>query len=438
MADNYTKNCTVFPSVVRADGRSVKITIHPLYEHIRKLLGSAVKIKVFRVDATNVCVIRTIDAVKPSPFTITENGDITVDVACELEGEYIIKVDHTKNDGTVAELTAFHIYALKDDLYCKLPFKGDFHMHSFCSDGYESPAYVAAGCRMHGMDFMALTDHKLYAPSLTAIEEMRKFNCDMLVLPGEEIHLNGCPAHLLNFGGSKSINEMAFSDEEKYRAEVQEYIKKLPYDYDDNTMFEIAAGEWVFDRIAECGGISLFCHPFWRPMRKGHIGDDLINAHLERGKFDALEVFGGFYVPDIEGNMLSMTRFYQEIANGKKYAPVGVSDAHGTDERLAGWYFTIVFAEKLDFESIKDAIKNSMCVAVQHLPGVYPLIAGSFRLVQFAYFLMREFYPMHDELCRVEGEIMRRALAENEPDAADLMAKRSGTVSHYINSFHGK
>ena len=41
-------------------------------------------------------------------------------------------------------------------------------MHSHYSDGQESPAYVAAACRREGLDFMALTDHGQYKPSLEA------------------------------------------------------------------------------------------------------------------------------------------------------------------------------------------------------------------------------------------------------------------------------
>ena len=75
-----------------------------------------------------------------------------------------------------------------------------------------------------------------------------------------------------------------------------------------------------------------------------------------------------------------------------------------------------------------------MCVAVHHIPGEKPIVAGSFRLVRYAYFLLREFYPHHDELCRVEGEIMRRALAGLEPDARADMSSRKGTVTNYISS----
>ena len=160
----------------------------------------------------------------------------------------------------------------------------------------------------------------------------------------------------------------------------------------------------------------------------------MVDAIYERAKFDAVEVFGGFDRPDVEFNMLSMVRFYEEKAKGKTFAPVGVSDAHGSDERLAGWYFTIVFVPQLDFASVSEAIKNSMCVAVHHIPGEKPIVAGSFRLAKYAQFLLREFYPAHDELCRIEGEIMRRALAGKEPEAAKYMSDKRGVVANFIAS----
>ena len=35
-----------------------------------------------------------------------------------------------------------------------------------------------------------------------------------------------------------------------------------------------------------------------------------------------------------------------------------ISDSHGCDGDLTGWFYTIVFAEKLEFESIAAAIRR--------------------------------------------------------------------------------
>ena len=49
-------------------------------------------------------------------------------------------------------------------------------------------------------------------------------------------------------------------------------------------------------------------------------------------------------------------------------------------------------------------------VAVSSNYGGYPLIYGDHRLAKNANFLLREFYPEHDEICEVEGTVMLQVL----------------------------
>ena len=130
--------------------------------------------------------------------------------------------------------------------------------------------------------------------------------------------------------------------------------------------------------------------------------------------------------------MLSVARWQEEQAKGKVIPVAGISDSHGSDGDLSGWYYTIVFAEDLSFESIAKAIRANRSVAVHDIPGTYPLVVGPFRLTKLVFFLLREFYPEHDELCCIEGDIMRRALAGEEPDPIEQMARRHGTVMKLI------
>ena len=78
-------------------------------------------------------------------------------------------------------------------------------------------------------------------------------------------------------------------------------------------------------------------------------------------------------------------------------------------------------------------------MAVHWIPGEHPVVVGPFRLTKFVYFLIREFYPDHDALCKAEGEIMRRDLAGyGEPDAAAQIRSRSGAVRKFMEQFWGK
>ena len=85
----------------------------------------------------------------------------------EGEQEHVLFVEEIwgKNRRSVGE---FRLYSAQPDLFGRKPYKGDIHMHSHRSDGRESPGYVAGCCRRIGLDFMALTDHRKYKPSLEA------------------------------------------------------------------------------------------------------------------------------------------------------------------------------------------------------------------------------------------------------------------------------
>ncbi len=437
MPNQMNQYVSVVPSVLKTGELEKEIMIRPLQPQIRKNFEHAFKVRVWFVDSNVVHNTSWGTNVEGSPFRMTENGDLVVTLKTPREGEYAVAVDFQKPDRDPQKMVLF-IYALKEDLFVLRPFKGDFHMHSFCSDGAQSPEYVAATCRKTGFDFMALTDHKRYAPSLQARDFIAEMGCDMLVTPGEEIHLPDNPVHIVNFGGTSSVNDLAYEDEEKYRAGVAEYMKEVPEDYEAPARFQVAASEWIFDRVRETGGICMFCHPFWRPMNHNYIGEDVIDLLMEHNKFDVLEVFGGFYVQDVEDNMLSLSRWQEERAKGKVIPVAGVSDSHDCDHDLAGWYYTVLFAEKLDFDSIAESIRSNRSTAVHWIPGRDPVVAGSFRLTKFVYFLLREFYPQHDALCALEGEMLRRHLSGEEPDAKVYLASRKGRVAAFMNQYWEK
>lgn len=433
MSNQYSSYLRVTPSVLRLGGVK-KVTIHARQKHVLKQLDSVARILVYPVGSTVPTAGNLLSVTEVTPFERLDNGDIVFPVETTIEGAYTVHLSAQKEDGSFSEIMVIELYALADDLFDLRPFKGDFHMHSNCSDGKEDPEYVAATCRRTGFDFMALTDHHKYEPSLRAVKAMADFGCDMLVCPGEEIHLPGNPNHIVNFGGKGSVNALARSDEEKYRAEVAGYMKQLPDTGDELARFQVAASEWTFDRVRDFGGIAMFCHPFWQPVYHNFIGYAVVDMLFERNKFDVFEAVGGFYKHQVECNMLSISRYCEERAKGKKLPVAGVSDCHGCDSDLMGWYYTIVFADKLEFDSIAEAIRDERSVAVHWIPGEHPVVTGPFRLTKFVYFLLREVFPQHDELCAIEGDIMRRALAGEEPDAVELIAKRKGSVQQYMDS----
>ena len=85
---------------------------------------------------------------------------------------------------------------------------------------------------------------------------------------------------------------------------------------------------------------------------------------------------------------------------------MGVSDAHGVHSSYAGWFYTVVFSETLTLDDLKKNIKNFYSVAVESMPNEDTRIYGEFRLVKFTEFLLREYFPVHDNRCFIEGTII--------------------------------
>ena len=408
----------LFPKVIPADSESV-IRIRPLFQHSAFTERTGLAVTYVRDDGgLPDGSIAGWAQFAPLPFTI-EDGVLILTCLFRGEGEHTLRVTCTEKNQTRV-LGNFHLYSLAQDWLALRPFKGDFHIHSNCSDGLESPAYVAASCRRIGLDFMALTDHRSYQPSLDAMAAMSALSTDLRCYPGEEVHAPGNPVHLVNFGGSFSVNKR-FKDEAGYRSEVATYAEKLA-GLPEPARYETASSEWCFDQIRSGGGVSIYCHPYWRPEERYYVSEATNDAILARQRFDALEVIGGFHRYEQESNALAVARYQEARAAGRRIPVIGVSDAHGCDIDLFGWYYTIILAPSVAFPDLAAGIRDLNSVAVEAVPGEFPRLVGPFRLVRYVYFLLREFYPLHDALCATEGALLLEHLAGAAEAKARLAA----------------
>lgn len=64
-------------------------------------------------------------------------------------------------------------------------YRGDFHSHTYCSDGYYSPNQLVEVALAEGLDFLAITDHN----TIDAFGELSP-EPDVLIIPGLEVTLN--------------------------------------------------------------------------------------------------------------------------------------------------------------------------------------------------------------------------------------------------------
>ncbi len=416
----------VFPRIVPANRESA-IAIRPLFDHCRFVDGRPYEVAIYPAEGS----LRETQSGSGWRLRLApDNGVLRVPCFFEGEQEYVFIVEGALGENNLRP-AEFRVYALEDDLFARRPFKGDFHLHSYRSDGRESPAYVAAASRMIGLDVMAVTDHRRYAPSLEAIRAFAHVPIALRIYPGEEVHPPDSRVHIVNFGGRFSLNER-FADEAAFRAEVkaiEDSLGALPAKVD---RYAYAASVWCFQKIREAGGLGIFCHPYWFTSHRYDVTEALTTQILKDQPFDALELIGGYHRFEIESNALQVARYHEERARGRRIPIVGASDAHGCERgELFGWYYTIVFAPSAELPDLIQSIKDLYSVAVEALPGEMPRAHGPFRLVKYAHFLLREVLPLHDELCAIEGRLMLDYLAGNVHAREALCARQGGIAALY-------
>ena len=109
------------------------------------------------------------------------------------------------------------------------------------------------------------------------------------------------------------------------------------------------------------------------------------------------------------------------------------------DERFPTPAFTYVFAEDRSFEAIHKAILDHQTVAVEKYREDSSFhIYGSYRLVKYANFLMRNYNPRYTELCYPQGTLLREYETDPKPETASLLSLLYARSEAYAASFFGK
>lgn len=332
------------------------------------------------------------------------------------------------------------IYSLREDLYSRLAFRGDFHGHSYRSDGKRDPAALMGHYREQGYDFLTLTDHNRYYPGGEIDETYAGVKLGITRVRGEEVHTPGSDVHIVHAGGNSSVAQLYVDDTEKYQAELVDYEAKVPAEIPEQYKRRYAKAMWATDRIHAAGGIAIFAHPFWRPgaSRMYNVQERLARAFLKSGMFDAYELIGGM---GQSGNNLSVAMWADLRAEGEKINVVGSSDVHSINKAYSfPNYFTICFADKNENDSLVDAVREGMSVAVEANSTEYERqyrAYGSCRLVSYAQFLLTHYFPKLQRICQGEG-IAMRSYASGEATDKRLIELQVEQTESFKNRFFGR
>lgn len=333
------------------------------------------------------------------------SGD-TLRFELDFKGESEHWIGISTLNGTTEYRENLFFYTLEKDLLQYQAFKGSVHTHSSGSDGHYPPEYVPAYMRQAGFDFTALTDHKIYEPTLQAINAMNKFDSGLEVYSGEEAESFGVGInHILSLGTSESISKWEYDPESDF-AERVEAIRKELADYPEHEAKYAAQFEAITGKIRELGGLSVFCHPYWKQNSRYASTPLLTDIILRRGKFDALEL-GNFTVPRMALLNAKVMEAKQEYQFRKPF--IGNSDWHGRPGQKANMDYTIIFANSAGFPDFAEAVRAGRCVAVGGQNDEFPF--GTYRLVKYALFLMEHYFKkIHDPLCAEQGDLILKAL----------------------------
>jgi hypothetical protein len=358
------------------------------------------------------------------------NQTLTCSFVFDHEQEYRLLLSCEDNDfqDTIA---VFHLYCVDQDLYSLRPYKGDFHLHSHYSDGRNTPGYIAAACRKVGLDFMAITDHREYNPSVEAQEAFAGMDIDLKIFRGEEIHPPRTSTHMVGFGNKDTVKKY-YGSEEEYVSFIKEKSRSVDFLETEKERYEYASCLYVIEKVRQEGGICIFAHPYWAAGDRYNVSTPLTEAFLKTGIFDAFELFNGDYL-DINAIQLAL---YHDLYKQYKIPLVSGTDAHGIiNHTFFGTFHTVVFAESCEENSLFDNIKKLNSVVVMPIRGSAPFVYGPLRLVKYTMYLLREVIPLHDDLCKEEGILMEYALRGSQKAIKALSVLKGQTTDYYDKIF---
>ncbi len=457
--NDLLENFDVFPKVF-AVGKETEI-------HVRALGGR----QLFSPDADYTLVICALE--QGSPELWPENadyreravhsdadGNFTFRHTFDSEQEYYLRFI----DADGKELADFPVYCVAQDLCGRYPFIGDLHIHTTGSDGRQTPEVTCANYRRHGYDFMVVSDHNRYYPSLQALRFYKDIPTELTIVPGEEVHLTKVygtrnPVHIVNFGGEFSVNAlvegtaseevgtdlsvrairkdnvpdvmtipqfMALMQKLADEADLPDGVAKIPY----------VMCKWIFERIRDANGLGIFAHPNWM-QDVFHVPEVFTDYIMKTRPFDAFEVLGGenYY----EQNGFQTVRYYEEMAKGNRFPVVGSTDSHSScaSNRNAFICSTIIFSPENERKALIAAVKDFYCVAVDTISKEFRLV-GESRFVRYGCFLLKEYFPLHDELCYEEGRLMKQAATgtpEEKEEAVRLLGVLYGRMQRHREKY---
>lgn len=179
-------------------------------------------------------------------------------------------------------------------------YRGDFHAHTNCSDGYHAPPQLLALARAEGLDFCAVTDHNTFA----AFEQFAA-DADPLILPGVEVTLRD--GHFNVFGMDAALP----------------WLEASWANRDRSTMTTSA----IMQRAASEGLLTSINHPLLPPW-------EWRDSATELRYVNCMEIWNDPSWPDnLHGNPRAVALWTAALNAGYRITALGGSDYHRPEPR---------------------------------------------------------------------------------------------------------
>ncbi len=346
-------------------------------------------------------------------------SDITeISTVLPHTGEYYIYISsHGFSDKRIS------VYGVYEEMAGLLPLKGDLHIHTLYSDGAQSPREMVIQARRLGMDYMAVTDHDSYYPSLEAIKFVASSGLSILCFEGEEVTVP-TGGHVLSIGSNSPVH-LKDMDAETLNEMIDTQAAETDVILLEQGLSAHTYGgmKLVMKMIKDRGGFSVLCHPFWMVEHTGfyHLPRPMLKQAVKDRLPNALEIPGDTLHQD---NMLGLSFYYGHT--DRSIPIIANSDTHSTSHTF-GHRWQIAFVPVINKESILSAVSTFMSAACEK-QGENTCVYGSLGLAEYSYFLIREYFPHKDKLANTEAELYASGLLTDDIRQAS---------DSYIRSFFG-
>jgi len=325
------------------------------------------------------------------PATVKE-GVLLVPVTLRGEGGHTLRVGTLDERGKFIPAGSFELYSLHPDLFRERPWRGDSHLLSRVSGGRQQPPRIAALARRAGFDFIALTDRGRIEPSVTLAETVKQWRSGFTVLSGESWSLAGGLVTVIAVGHDGEI------------APLPKGTPVVDASLDSDERAAAGAAAALAAEIRRRGGVAVFCHPAMRQNDRFLTPTALRRYLILHGGFDAIEMLNARSGVAGVSRVAALCR----EASGREGAPralLGVSGFSDVARVSFGRVNTVVFAPENGAPAIIAALRRGRCVASLRIPG-YSAFHGPSRLVDYALFLNRAYWPAHDRFCWKQGNAL--------------------------------